>query len=197
MKISKIILTEPDWLINEFEHLPRFVKSIEERMAIVLKLARLNFERDTGGPFAAAVFQKDSGKLITASVNRVVPLNCSSAHAEIMALSAAQATLGTYDLGRKGLPAHQLVVNGRPCAMCFGALLWSGIQSLVIADHDSEIEQYTGFDEGPIHPRWKEELKKRHIELISGVLNDEACKIYKDFAKDGKLVYNSRLVKKK
>jgi tRNA(Arg) A34 adenosine deaminase TadA len=104
----------------------------------------------------------------------VVPTNCSSAHAEVVTISLAQKILGTYDLGGEGSPAHQLVVNWRPCAMCYGAVLWSGVRSLVIAGHGPELEEITGFDEGPIHPDWRRELEKRGIEVIGDVLRDEA-----------------------
>jgi tRNA(Arg) A34 adenosine deaminase TadA len=109
-----------------------------------------------------------------------------------MALSVAQRNLNTYDLGGNGMPAHQLVVNWLPCAMCFGAMLWSGVRSLVIAGSGPELEQITGFDEGPIHPEWEKELAKRGIELVNHVLTDKALDAYRAFAASGSLVYNSR-----
>ncbi|MFN8460075.1 MAG: nucleoside deaminase [Anaerolineae bacterium] len=145
-------LTLPEWAIEELNGLPAYLPAVEERMAAVIHFSRLNFQHGTGGPFAAGVFERDSGKLIVIGVNRVTPSNCSSAHAEIMALSLAQRQLGTYDLGGPGLPAHQFVVNWRPCAMCYGATLWSGVRSVVIAGNGPELEEITGFDEGPVHP---------------------------------------------
>src|SRR5437016_2847309 len=121
----EITLTLPAWVSNELKQLPTHFPTLEERMAAVIRFSQLNFEQGTGGPFAAGVFERDSGKLIVIGVNRVIPLNCSSAHAEIMTLSLAQKMLATYDLGGPGQPAHQLVVNWRPCAMCYGAVLWS------------------------------------------------------------------------
>lgn len=186
-------LTLPDWAVEELKKLPTHIPTLEERMKAVLRFSRLNFERGTGGPFAAGVFERDSGKLVVIGVNRVVPSNCSSAHAEIMALSLAQNILGTYDLGGAGMPAHQLVVNWRTCAMCYGAVIWSGIRSLVLAGDGPELEEITGFDEGPIHPEWDKELAKRGIELIRDVLHDESVQIFRDFAASGSLVYNARL----
>lgn len=190
---TRIELSLPDWAVAALNDLPRYLPTLEERMAAVIEFARQNFLHDTGGPFAAGVFERDSGKLIVIGVNRVVPSNCSSAHAEVMALSLAQHLLGTYDLGGSGMPAHQLVVNWRPCAMCFGAVLWSGIRSLVIAGAGAELEQITGFDEGPIHPEWRQELNSRGLELIEDVLREEALAVYREFAAAGRLVYNARL----
>ena len=189
---ARFVLDLPDWALDELQQLPQSLSDLETRMAAVLRFARLNTENQTGGPFAAGVFERDSGRLIGLGVNRVVPLNCSSAHAEIMALSLAQQRLGVYDLGGPGLPAHQLVVNWSPCAMCFGAVLWSGVRSLVIAGADPEMMAITGFDEGPMPADWREELAKRGIELIEGVLREDALADFRTFAASNPIVYKGR-----
>jgi tRNA(Arg) A34 adenosine deaminase TadA len=189
---SAFTLTLPEWAAEELRQLPTHLATLEDRMAAVLRFARMNSQRGTGGPFAAGVFERDSGRLVVIGVNRVVPSNCSSAHAEVMVLSLAQNILGTYDLGGAGMPDHQLVVNWRTCAMCYGAVIWSGIRSLVLAGDGPELEAITGFDEGPIHPEWDKELAKRGIELIRDVLHDESVQIFRDFAASGSLVYNAR-----
>lgn len=182
----------PKWAIVELNRLPEVMPSYEARMAAVLDFARRNFEQQTGGPFAAGVFERDSGKLIVIGVNRVIPTNCSSAHAEVMALSLAQQLLGSYDLGGPGLPAHQLVVNWRPCAMCYGATVWSGVRSVVIAGSGPELEEITGFDEGPVHPDWQREWERRGLEVITDILREEALDVYRAYAASQPFVYNSR-----
>jgi tRNA(Arg) A34 adenosine deaminase TadA len=185
-------LTMPDWAASHLAALPERIPGVEQRMQVVLDLARLNVERDTGGPFAAAVFERDSGKLVAIGVNRVVANQCSSAHAEVMALGLAQQRLGTYDLGGPGRPVHELVVNWRPCALCYGALLWSGVRQLTIAGHGPELEELTGFDEGPVHPQWEQELLKRGIATRSDVLRAEAVALFRQFRQSARLVYNPR-----
>ena len=185
-------LSLPQWAENELKKLPDALPTLEARMEVVIRFSRLNFENGTGGPFAAGVFERDTGKVVVIGVNRVVPSNCSSAHAEIVALSLAQKLLGTFDLGGAGMPAYQLVVNWRPCAMCFGAVPWSGVRSLAIAGSGSELENITGFDEGPVHPDWKAELEKRGIEVIDGVLTAKAIEVFQAFAASDALVYNGR-----
>ncbi|WP_310599171.1 nucleoside deaminase [Desulfobulbus sp.] len=182
----------PDWMEAELQPLPDAVPDLAARMALVLRLARLNTERQSGGPFAAGVFERDSGRIVAVGVNRVVPSACSSAHAEIMALSLAQQRLGVYDLGGPGLPVHQLVVNWSPCAMCFGAVLWSGIRSLAIAGSDPAMMAITGFDEGSMPRDWRQELAGRGIELIEGVLREESLADFRSFAASGQAVYNGR-----
>lgn len=182
----------PDWAVEEHNTLPAVMPTLEERMQHVIRFSRLNFEHNTGGPFAAGVFERDTGRLVVIGVNRVVPSNCSSAHAEVVALSLAQQKLGTFDLGAAGMPAYQLVVNWRPCVMCYGAVHWSGIRSLAIAGSSAELETITGFDEGPIHPEWDKELAKNGIEVINNVLKPQAIEVFKAFAASGALVYNGR-----
>lgn len=76
--------------------------------------------------------------------------------------------------------------------MCFGAMMWSGVKSSVIAGSDHRLESITGFDGGPITPIWKEKLQKRGIELIDIVLTVSAIEVYKDFARSVSVVYNAR-----
>lgn len=186
-------LSLPDWATTKLATLPPYMPTLEERMRAVIDFSRLNFEHQTGGPFAAGVFEKESGKLIVIGVNRVVPSDCSSAHAEIVTLSLAQKIVGSFDLGAAGLPEHQLVVNARPCAMCFGSIPWSGVTEVVVAGTGRDVEELTGFDEGPVHPDWIAELNKRGISVIENVLREEACAVFRDFGASDALVYNGRL----
>ncbi len=185
-------LNLPEWAMRENEALPARLPTLEERMAAVIRFSRLNFEQGTGGPFAAGVFERDTGVPVLIGVNRVMPLQCSSAHAEVTTITLAQQLLGTWDLGAPGLPAYQLVVNWRTCVMCYGAVIWSGVRSLVIAGSGPELEEITGFDEGPIHPQWQQELERRDIDVVDNLLKDEAVVVFRDFAASGSTVYNAR-----
>lgn len=182
----------PDWALSENKNLPSHLESLEDRMAAVIRFAELNFEHDTGGPFAAGIFEADTGKVVVIGVNRVVPSNVSSAHAEIVTISLAQQILNTFDLGGPGMPNHQLVVNGRPCAMCFGSIPWSGVRSVVIGASGDQIESIAKFDEGPIHPNWQIELRRRGIEVVEDVLASKACEVFHRFAESNQPVYNGR-----
>ncbi|QDS88397.1 Guanine deaminase [Rosistilla ulvae] len=182
----------PDWAVQQIAAEPSHFPDLSSRMELVIGYARRNFRHATGGPFAAGVFEKESGRLVAIGLNRVVPCHASIAHAEMIAISLAQQTLGTYDLGGADLPEHQLVVNGRPCAMCFGAIPWSGIRSVAIAASGEQIESITGFDEGPIHPHWQHELRRRGIEVIEEVMADKACQMFRDFVAAGGEIYNGR-----
>jgi hypothetical protein len=73
------------------------------------------------------------------------------------------------------------------------SFVFKGIRSLVIAGSDGQLEAITGFDEGPIHPQWKEELETRGVTVQEDLLKDEAIKVFELFRDSGKLVYNGRL----
>ena len=54
---------QPPWLLDEISFGEEF-ETIESRMALVIRLSELNVERLTGGPFAAGVFETETGRLI-------------------------------------------------------------------------------------------------------------------------------------
>jgi tRNA(Arg) A34 adenosine deaminase TadA len=189
---TRFELSLPEWASDALAVAPEHLPDPEARMRWVIELARTNFVHDTGGPFAAAVFEEATGRVVSIGVNRVVPGRCSSAHAEVMALSLAQQTLRVHDLGGPGQAAHQIVVNWAPCAMCCGAICWSGVRSVVIAGSGAEMEALTNFDEGPIHPSWPEELRRRGISVLDGLLRDESIEAFRQFAASGRPVYNAR-----
>jgi hypothetical protein len=60
----------PEWYHHELSLLPHHFSTNETRMAAVLRFARLNFETGSGGPFAAGIFEKESGLLVSMGINR-------------------------------------------------------------------------------------------------------------------------------
>ena len=69
----------------------------DKRIALAVRLSQLNVSHQSGGPFGAAVFNQ-AGRLLGVGVNRVVPHNCSAAHAEVMALATTQQRLQKFRL---------------------------------------------------------------------------------------------------
>lgn len=182
----------PQWAVDKQAQLPEYIENVEDRMRYVIEFSRQNIQCNTGGPFAAGVFEKKSGKPVVIAVNRVMPENCSSAHAEVMALSIAQNILGVFDLGGPSMAEYELVVNWRPCIMCMGALIWSGVRHLTIAGDGPELESITGFDEGPVSADWQQQLLDRGISVTNNVLTEEAIAVFHEFAQSDAYVYNGR-----
>lgn len=188
--VTRLVLELPGWARSWQPRGTHFVHP-EERMQLVVELASRNLERRTGGPFAAAVFERPCGRLVSIGVNRVVPNTCSIAHAEIMALGLAQARLGTYDLGGPGMHEHELVTGAEPCAMCLGAIPWSGVRSVMCGARTCDVAAI-GFDEGPRPRRWVAALERRGIEVRRDVLRAEMCAVLAAYRSAGGKIYSSR-----
>ena len=183
----------PPWLIEELPALAEAPPpaTAEERVRLVNRLADRNWRAGNGGPFAAIVVDAASGALVSVGVNVVLATGLSSVHAEVMALSLAQRALGRWDLGADGADL-ELVVNWRPCVMCYGATMWSGVRALTIAGEGAEVEELTGFDEGPMPEDWIGEFERRGIRVSVGVGHDEAIDVFRAFGASDAVVYNAR-----
>ncbi len=180
----------PSWLVDELDSLPRVVEGPEAQMALVNRLADRNWREGNGGPFAAIVVDHAKGELISVGVNVVLATGKSSGHAEVMALGLAQERLGTWDLGAERDLA--LVVNWRPCVQCYGATMWSGVRHLVVAGDGPELEQLTGFDEGPMVADWAAQFEARGIAVTQDVGRDDALAVYRSYGASASTVYNAR-----
>jgi tRNA(Arg) A34 adenosine deaminase TadA len=188
---GKLILSLPEWIGPFLEKQDSFFKNSEDKMQLVIELSKLNVENKTGGPFGAAVFELDSGKLIAVGVNVVIDTNCSLAHAEMMSIGLAQQMLKTFDLGAENLPAYELVSSAEPCAMCLGAIPWSGVRRLVCGARGRDACDI-GFDEGVKVPNWTDTLASRGITVLQDVLREEAREILIKYKESGGLIYNGR-----
>ncbi|GGN28441.1 nucleoside deaminase [Streptomyces fuscichromogenes] len=186
----------PPWIDDELADVPAVVPGRADRMRLVHRLADRNWREGNGGPFAALVAERDTGRVVSVGVNVVLASGVSSAHAEVLALGLAQRATGGWDLGGQGVPAHELVVNWRPCVQCYGATLWSGVRRLVVAGEGPELEDITTFDEGPLGADWAEQFEARGIEVVGDVLRDEALAVFRAYREavdaDGVDVYNAR-----
>jgi tRNA(Arg) A34 adenosine deaminase TadA len=186
-----ISLSLPSWLAESLPRPDTGFPDSDGRMRLVIKLARQNVDRGTGGTFAAAVFDRETGTIIAAGVNLVTSLNCSVAHAEIMAIMLAQQRIGTYDLGSEGMRPLELVASAEPCAMCLGAIPWSGVRRLVCGASGEDVTDI-GFDEGAKPASWQRELEARGIEVVRNVCRSEAIAVLRRYVEQGGVVYNAR-----
>lgn len=158
-------------------------------MDVAVALARANVERDAGGPFGAVVYDLASGRPVAGGVNLVEHANNAILHAEIVALMFAHATLGRYSLHAPDLPAFALATSCEPCAMCLGAVLWSGIRHLECgATRDDAVR--IGFDEGPVFPASWDYLEARGIRVRRGVRREGAAGVLEEYRRRGGRIYN-------
>lgn len=181
----------PQWAIRlaRSRHTPFLSK--ESRMRFVIALASTNVARGTGGPFGAAVFERTGWRLVAIGVNLVESTRCSHAHAEMVALANAQQTVGRFDLSAAGFPTHELVTSCEPCAMCYGAIPWSGIRSVLCGARASDAEAI-GFDEGAKPKNWVAEFKRRRITVVRDLCRKEAAAVLQAYKKGGGAIYGAR-----
>lgn len=180
----------PEWVVS-FSQTYEATLDIDKRMDFVIAASQKNVEERTGGPFAAAVFESVSGRLVSLGVNLVEMQGLSMLHAEMVAIALAQKKLKTYDLGGESMPDHEVFCSAEPCAMCLGAIPWSGIRRVVTAATDQDARNI-GFDEGAKPKDWVGELKTRGIDVIRSVRREEACRVLGLYRQKGGHLYNSR-----
>ncbi|TFG64455.1 MAG: nucleoside deaminase [Nitrospirales bacterium] len=181
----------PQWITNFLQQQPTTFPTPESRMDLVTTLSKLNIEQGTGGPFGAGVFRTDTHELVAPGVNLVLSSQSSLAHAEVVAIMMAQQTLGVHDLGANGLLPHELVTSCEPCAMCLGAICWSGVRHLVCGARGSDAEAI-GFDEGPKPKNWASALEQRGISVTVDIGRPKATQVLQQYVDQGGEVYNSR-----
>mmetsp|Transcript_2574 Transcript_2574/g.3646 ORF Transcript_2574/g.3646 Transcript_2574/m.3646 type:complete len:236 (+) Transcript_2574:3-710(+) len=195
---NRIIIDLPIWATNDnLSHFySKTFNSDEEMMELAIYLSSRNMKEGTGGPFGTAIFERNlqtnKCKLISIGVNRVVPLGNSTLHGETVAIQFAQMKLATYSLARSGdigsERQFELFTSCEPCAMCLGAVLWSGVSRIVCGAtkaHASKI----GFDEGPVYEKSYKHLENAGIAVKKHVLEGKAAEVLNDYGKTG-LIYN-------
>lgn len=182
-------VTLPSWVVERVEYEQPY-ETAESRMRLAIALARENVDRATGGPFGAAIFERESGRLVAVGLNGVERLNNSTVHAEMLAFQLAEKRIASYTLRGNGHPAHELYTSCAPCAMCLGAALWSGVTRLTYAALREDAERI-GFDEGPVFPESYAYLASRGVEIVSGLLRDEARAVLERYREMGGAVYNA------
>lgn len=109
-----------------------------------------------------------NNKIISRGYNQVEKLSDPTAHAEIIALTAA-----FNHLGSKYLPEATLYVTVEPCLMCAGALYWSKVGSIIYgAEDEKNGYKRIAQQNSPFHPK---------TTLVYGVLQEECAQLMKDF----------------
>jgi len=190
MNLASYTVKLPQWVDDVLARSAMICQTPEERMGLAIALAVNNIQNN-GGPFGAAVFERQSGRLVAPGINLVLQTNCSVVHAEIVAIILAQQKVANFDLGAAGLPEYELVSTTEPCAMCLGAIPWSGISSLVCGARDEDARSI-GFDEGDKPGQWMEKLQSRSISVTRDIRRSEAKAVLQQYVDQGGIIYNGR-----
>jgi tRNA(Arg) A34 adenosine deaminase TadA len=178
----------PGWVADAVDYDRRYADD-DAKMRLVIAVSRENVERGTGGPFGAAIFERDTGRLVAVGMNSVVRLGNCTLHGEMVAFMMAQQVVGAYSLSLPGMPAHELFTSCEPCAMCLGATLWSGVRRVVYGAGREDASRLD-FEEGPVFPASYKYLADRGIEIVRDLLRDEARAVLELYRAKKGTIYN-------
>ncbi|UOQ73957.1 nucleoside deaminase [Hymenobacter cellulosilyticus] len=136
--------------------------SDEHYMREALKQARYALQEEEIPIGAVVVMDK---QIIARAYNQTEKLRDVTAHAEMLALTAA----ANY-LGNKYLADCTLYVTVEPCVMCAGASFWAQVKRVVYGAP----EEKRGFRRhgNLLHPR---------TELVTGILGQESAELMREF----------------
>ncbi len=143
------------------------LNSDERYMRMALTEAREAYNKSEV-PIGAVVVSP-RGRILGRGHNLTEALSDVTAHAEMMAISAA-----AQALGGKYLSECSLYVTVEPCMMCAGAIAWSQVGRIVYGCDDPKRGYTTFTSRSPFHPK---------ATVVKGVLADECRKLMQDFFK--------------
>ena len=110
-----------------------------------------------------------NGRIVGREHNMTERLKDPSAHAEMIAITAA-----TEALGGKYLDSCSLYVTVEPCPMCAGAMNWAQLGELVYGASDPK-RGYNRFTPSLLHPKTK---------VVAGIMDQECGGMVSDFFKN-------------
>lgn len=178
----------PAWVPTFLDSWSLPLVNVSQRMQLAIALSKENISQQTGGPFGAVVVNEATSELVSVGINLVTSTGLSVAHAEIVALTLAQSAVGEWNLANAG--SLQLVTTCEPCAMCFGAVPWSGVKSMICGARKKDAEA-AGFDEGDKPDHWVKSLQRRGIVVQCSVLRAEAAAVLQHYRDTGGAIYNT------
>ena len=138
-------------------------------MAAALEQARLALA--TGDVPVGAVVLDGDGSVLAAARNEREATGDPTAHAEVLALRAAAARLGSWRLD-----GCTLVVTLEPCTMCAGALVLARVPRVVFGAWDPKAGAA-----GSVRDVVRDSRLNHRVEVVGGVLEAECATLLRDF----------------
>lgn len=139
----------------------------KEYLLRAIKLASHNpmqaFENESpdGGLFGAVLYK--DGKILGEGWNTVLKEGDPTRHAEMNAIRQA-----THDnaYGLQELEGATLYTSGAPCPMCYAAMAWANVKSIIYASDYADALKYGGFRDAPISDSLALPLQKRELSGV-------------------------------
>ena len=130
----------------------------EAYLELAIEAGRRGMRARHGGPFGAVVITPD-GSVAGEGCNRVTSTNDPTAHAEVVAIRAACAALGSFLL-----EGCTLYTSCEPCPMCLAAAYWAHVDAIVYGASRADAAD-AGFDDAFIYEEIGRPLQTRRIPM--------------------------------
>lgn len=157
-------------------------KLYEKYMQLAIEEASKNLKQLDGGPFGACIVGKN--KILAIARNTVLKDNNSTAHAEVNAIRQASKALKSFDLS-----SCIIYTTTEPCPMCFSAIHWSRIDTLIYGSSIADARM-RGFNELAISSAKMKTLGKSKVKIHHRYLREECLELFKKWDKlNTKIIY--------
>jgi guanine deaminase len=143
-------------------------------MREAIQLSREGMAGGRGGPFGCVIVR--DGTVVARGNNRVTSTCDPTAHAEVVAIREACASLRTFDLS-----GCQLYTSCEPCPMCLAAIYWARLDTIFYANTRSDAAEI-GFDDDLIYREVSLAIEHRS-KTMQPLLRDEANTVFQEWMK--------------
>jgi guanine deaminase len=144
----------------------------QDFMRRAIELAREGMEGGRGGPFGAVVVS--GGRIVGEGWNQVTSTNDPTAHAEVVAIRAACAALGRFDL-----TGSEIYTSCEPCPMCLSAIYWARLGRIYYGNGRADAARI-GFDDAALYAEVAMAIEARSLPMVQ-LLASEARGAFDDW----------------
>ncbi len=147
-----------------------------------IEKARKNMLEGVGGPFGAAIVDKDEN-VISVSSNSVLKDNDPTAHAEVNAIREACKKLNTNDLSN-----YILYTTCYPCPMCMSAAIWANISKVYYFATKEDAEKI-GFRDNYIYKFIENGCIDKKVIDVTFKESKECAQLFEEYKRIGGKIY--------
>lgn len=145
----------------------------QPHMQCAITDASVHLAENHGGPFGACIVCE--GRVVAVAHNTVLQQHDPTCHAEINAIRSAARALGRHDLS-----GCVIYSTTEPCPMCFGAIHWARLDTLVYGTSIGDVHAL-GFNELSISNDYLKEAGPSPIQLVGGFMRQECLDLLQDW----------------
>ena len=151
-------------------------------MKLAFEEARKTMNEDKGGPFGAAIIDKE-GNILSVASNSVLEDHNPTAHGEVNAIIKACQKIGSQDLSD-----CVLYTTAYPCPMCLGAIIWANIHKVYYGCEAKDVEEI-GFRDELIYQFIRGDMKKKEILDLQQIDRKECLELIEEYKEKKKIIY--------